>query len=573
MKKYFNLDFKFQEIIKIFLITFAICSGALLLSSLVPDKRIDNNIEKSITKMNKEKEYFSIIEENSHYFQVDNWSEAALLNFIYTCDASDPLKCTFAETNYAADDKSGLENANLMIKETSPNSNYKGEKIGHYAIRSSYWLGSRTFVRPLLFFIDYYQIRYLLISIVCFMSIFTAIKLGEKTNWKYALAFVLALVFTKYFIGLFAISNAFVYLLTFVSMDYILLTKKKTNYFSFMFLIGMLTSYFDWFTIPLITWGFTVITILLKEYHQEEKITFDKLFNILFKTGLAWCLGYASMLLFRVLFSYMVAGKAALEYFSGRVTTNTGMKDTSIIVNVYNAVKYCLNGVLPITFKSKKAFLLIVGFFGLTSVGMTTYLTIRKKHMGVPLILTILSPFAWIIAFNEFHSIHWWFAYRSLGIFIFAYLLIVVITIEEIIKQVKDNDKVKGLIKKVTDANVVRFLIVGGTSTIIDYLIYMVISTKLNLLLSKCISMLIACIFSFIANKNWTFRNKDKENYKMVLKFVGAQIINIGVNTGINYLMYNLTHSKTIAFVIATFIAMIINYLLQRFVVFKGDKK
>lgn len=129
------------------------------------------------------------------------------------------------------------------------------------------------------------------------------------------------------------------------------------------------------------------------------------------------------------------------------------------------------------------------------------------------------------------------------------------------------------MIEKAQKMGIIKFLFIGGISTIIDYIIYMLLSIKINLIIAKSCSMLCACIFSFFANKNWTFNNEEKINYKMIIAYVITQIINISVNTSVNYLMYNLTTSKTIAFVIATFIAMIVNYLLQNYVVFKGGKK
>ena len=59
----------------------------------------------------------------------------------------------------------------------------------------------------------------------------------------------------------------------------------------------------------------------------------------------------------------------------------------------------------------------------------------------------------------------------------------------------------------------------------------------------------------------------------MVLLFIMSQIINIGVNTGTNYILYIIIKSRTIPFIIATGVAMVVNYLLQNYVVFKGGKK
>ncbi len=129
------------------------------------------------------------------------------------------------------------------------------------------------------------------------------------------------------------------------------------------------------------------------------------------------------------------------------------------------------------------------------------------------------------------------------------------------------------MLNKLKDLSAFKFLIIGGISTAIDFCIYMIISNYIDITISKLISMTIASVFSFIFNKNWTFINKEKTSVIMALKYILAQIINIGVNTGINTLVYNLTKVKIIAFIIATGIAMVVNYLLQKIVVFNGGKK
>ncbi len=577
MNKYFKLDFKIIQILKIFIITFIICSLTLILASIIPDKKIDNNVEESIKLMNKEGEYPIILNQKSSYYQIDNWTEAALLNFIYNCDSKKPLECTFAEKTYVIDGGTGLENANLMLKEIGHNSAYTGEKVGHYYLRSSYWLGGRTIYMPLLTFINYYQIRYVILAVGILLSLFTAIEIAKKINWKYAIAFMLSLILTNYYVGLLVSPQALVYILTFLGMDYILLKKKKVNYFNFMFIIGMLTTYFDWFSIPLISWGFIIITILLKEYHKNKKMEFSELFNIIFQTGVAWCLGYASLLMFRILFSYLVVGNDAIKYFTGRVSDNTSVGESSIIINIAKALKNSLNGLVPILILKKDSlikiglfFLVFLIFNGIILIVSKKLIKINKSHIVVPLLLISLSPLVWIITFNGFHAKHAWFAYRSLGIYVFAIFIIFIMYIDNIISKSK---KVNNVIVKLKDWNVIRFLIVGGISTLMDYIIYMVISIKFNLIVSKCISMICAGIFSFVNNKTWTFRINEKVNTRMLFLYILTQLINIGTNTTINYLMFGITHIKTISFIIATFVAMVVNYLLQNYVVFKGEKK
>lgn len=117
-----------------------------------------------------------------------------------------------------------------------------------------------------------------------------------------------------------------------------------------------------------------------------------------------------------------------------------------------------------------------------------------------------------------------------------------------------------------------RFLVVGGSSTLLDFIIYMLLSTKLNITISKFISMTISSIYSFLINKNWTFNNKNKITFILTFKYILCVFINIFVNTTSNTLIFNLTNNKIISFLFATGIAMIVNYTIQKKIVFKEDQ-
>lgn len=117
-----------------------------------------------------------------------------------------------------------------------------------------------------------------------------------------------------------------------------------------------------------------------------------------------------------------------------------------------------------------------------------------------------------------------------------------------------------------------RFLVVGGSSTLLDFIIYMLLSTKLNITISKFISMTVSSIYSFLINKNWTFNNKNKITFILTFKYILCVFINIFVNTTSNTLIFNLTNSKIISFLFATGIAMIVNYTIQKKIVFKEDQ-
>lgn len=122
---------------------------------------------------------------------------------------------------------------------------------------------------------------------------------------------------------------------------------------------------------------------------------------------------------------------------------------------------------------------------------------------------------------------------------------------------------------KETLFRLIRFGIVGGSATALDAVVYSLLLIKCPLNLAKLLSMLCSCTYSYILQKKWTFRDRGKGKKKIFL-FIFSQIINITVNVKVNELAYSLLNQKVYAFIIATAVAMVVNYCLQHRVVFKG---
>lgn len=127
----------------------------------------------------------------------------------------------------------------------------------------------------------------------------------------------------------------------------------------------------------------------------------------------------------------------------------------------------------------------------------------------------------------------------------------------------------KEFIHKIITNKIIRFIMVGGGATLIDFVIYMILSEKLDITISKSISMICSSVFSYIANKTFTFSNRDKTNVIHFIKFYGVFLANFVTNLGVNRFIFFITDCKVIAFILATICGMTVNYLGQRFIVFR----
>lgn len=132
-------------------------------------------------------------------------------------------------------------------------------------------------------------------------------------------------------------------------------------------------------------------------------------------------------------------------------------------------------------------------------------------------------------------------------------------------------------------ADKLRFTIVGSINTVIDFSILFTLTTLFNVPkeLANFISTFVAFLFSFFANKKYTFKSTSKNLKKQFLLFTivtlfGLWVIQTIIITAITPVFTNLGVNKPAALLISKLIAtvasLIWNYTLYSRVVFKKPK-
>lgn len=116
-----------------------------------------------------------------------------------------------------------------------------------------------------------------------------------------------------------------------------------------------------------------------------------------------------------------------------------------------------------------------------------------------------------------------------------------------------------------------RFLVIGTTSVLIDLAVYTLLTTTaLSPHLAKGISYVAGMIFGFLGNKFWTFGSRRKSASEPIL-YVVLYTVSLGVNVTINGMILAWTDHQWVmmAFLIATGVTTILNFLGMRWVTFR----
>jgi putative flippase GtrA len=130
-------------------------------------------------------------------------------------------------------------------------------------------------------------------------------------------------------------------------------------------------------------------------------------------------------------------------------------------------------------------------------------------------------------------------------------------------------------------ADKLRFAIVGGANTALDFiLLFLFVNLGVDKILANYFSTGASLIFSFFANKSFTFKNKTGNAKKQFAAFLLVTITGLWVLQPIiiwlvtSMLESQITNESILLFIaklIATIGSLIWNYLLYSRLVFKKD--
>ena len=116
------------------------------------------------------------------------------------------------------------------------------------------------------------------------------------------------------------------------------------------------------------------------------------------------------------------------------------------------------------------------------------------------------------------------------------------------------------------------FLLVGVLTVLIDYLVYF-ISRKLiiNISQAKALGFMSGTFFSFLANRNITFKNQNNiwgHLFKFFILYIGTLFLNVIINNSLLNWFSDFDYKVQLSFLIATSTSAIINFIGMKYFVF-----
>ena len=132
------------------------------------------------------------------------------------------------------------------------------------------------------------------------------------------------------------------------------------------------------------------------------------------------------------------------------------------------------------------------------------------------------------------------------------------------------------MLKNKKNKELLKYIFVGLSTVLIDFLIYKFLIKFIVIYLAKTISFLSGTFFSYQLNRTWTFKSREK-TLSQFIKYLIIHITSLVLNVFINSLLLN-TFSKNyflsyeVSFLIATLTSATYNFLFIKIFIFNNTR-
>lgn len=402
----FNLKL-ISKLLLIFCCLTVVAFTLMAIVYLLPTKMPQRRVKWSVPIFQREGTYFEPLCFNHGSGSLDNFTDALmLLTASHKSSHNFIIASNLAERKHIAD----CNPTDTLIKSNIENT---PTVVVSY---ERYWHGYLVYLKPLLQFLDYGQIRYFIMSLQILLMFFLLGILCYKKKINHAIALAITWLFMTPVTLFLSIQNFNVSIIVLMELSIILIfervyTVNRNLWMQHFLIVGSITSFLDLLTYPLVTFGIPV-AYLLFEYGEDLK---DR-FTIFMKCGLSWILGY-------------------LGLWSAKWILGSIILRRNIVMNAINQIKY-RSGTARLGCESISSFTyydvflcnlranvmllpLVVLILVLFYKAHKKKLKFREEDYILPLIA--LLPFCWyIIAANHSHVHCSIFTYRELAITIYS---------------------------------------------------------------------------------------------------------------------------------------------------------
>lgn len=304
---------------------------------------------------------------------------------------------------------------------------------------SRYWHGYLIYLKPLLSIMTWEHVVWLgigvqiaLMAAVIFLSV-------RKKQIGVAFAVGVGFVFMKPVLVMISLTMSVCWVITLLAILAIQIyhnkLEEKKFYPEFFLIIGILTSYFDFLTYPIVTLGFPMCAYFL----VEKGTTVRKILEKVIGYSICWAIGYAGMWAMKWIIADITLSTGTIkdaiwsiigrtEAIGGRERMNGGGYVIGLNLQEYPEIYWWIALVLAIV--SVILVALAIKKSGIKNVILQI----------LPFAITFCMPFAWIVVVQHHSALHARFTFRIISVAVVAICSLAVVSIQAARKSTKNPE-------------------------------------------------------------------------------------------------------------------------------------
>ncbi|MBR1726380.1 MAG: hypothetical protein IJ724_07015 [Muribaculaceae bacterium] len=359
-------------------------TAAIVAVYCIPLSALRDNVDKSIATFEAEGSYptRNILGQA----QLDNFTDCYMLQASYCTDDKHPVR--------SAMEVMRCRRSSDIIADTRQYFN-EGDVVPHESMwrYGKYWHGYQVVLRPLLTVTDYQGIRTLNWVLLSALLAICLVQMWRIRRWL-PLCFLFALLVVKSGVVPLSMQYSNCYYIMLVStiliMTFDSLTRTPLRRAQVMFAIGAVTAFSDFFTVPTITLGVPLATMMLKrDEHSLRQVL-----------GLCamWGLGWLVFLVSKWPVAMLLAGYNPLHEVGLSIVQHTvnGEDPTPKLIWVKSIISY---GIRPMFALKVVAAVLLLAAAWMAGKGRQ----VARKHLWL-WVLALVGP-VWMLVF--LHHAYW----------------------------------------------------------------------------------------------------------------------------------------------------------------------
>lgn len=391
----------------ILLLTVSIIVGALLMIAVyaIPADAVRENVRASMDTLNSEGLRYAVIPGYSSS-RLDNFADAIMLGNMIIAPSPSLVENAMTNSRFTGGQPISALNSYL-----------EGDESVGFETYSRYWHGYLVILKPLFLFINYNSVRVLNMTAQLALVLSIAALLGKRRLGRYVIPLFAAYMSLCPIALMCSLQYSSVFYIAFLSMLCMLLLHEhlvQMGYGLFFLLIGILTSFFDFLTYPIITVGLPLALFCVLMQHGKTPVRPATLICL----GAAWAFGYAGMWSGKWLAASLLTGHNSFEEAGSSILYRSGAHtDEGEPISIFTGLECNLQQLFNPLFAL--VFLGVIALCVLLLLRRGLKLRLLPRY-GLPYLLIALLPSAWLIATCNHAVSHTFYTYRSLSVAVFA---------------------------------------------------------------------------------------------------------------------------------------------------------